>query len=205
VGTSNEKMKATLNYLRKNVPTAWRGHEDFAIWLVKELKPKVIVELGTEFGFSTFVFAAPKIGTVYGIDWFKGDEFTGIPDTKKMFMDFKKEVSKRFGINNIKVIEGRFTDVVKKWNKPIDILHIDGSHRYEDVKEDYKNWSKFVKKDGIILLHDVHVPQDQRFGVGRFFDEIDPPKLKFFHSFGLGVVSKDENIIKKIAKKYKNA
>jgi len=194
-------MKATLNYLRKNVPTAWRGHEDFAVWLVKKLKPTVIVDLGTEFGFSTFVFAAPKIGTVYGIDWFKGDEFAGAPGTKEKFMNTLKEIEKRFGIYNVEVIEGRFSDIAKKWKLPIDILHIDGSHRYKDVKEDFENWSKFVKKDGVILLHDVYVPQDPRFGVEKLYKEIDPPKLRFFHSFGLGVISKDKKLIKKIAKK----
>ena len=203
MGKSND-VEDILEYLRKTIATAWRGHEDFVVWLVKELKPKVIVELGTELGFSTFVLAAPKIGTVYGIDSFKGDEFTRVSGTKKGFMKSLKEVKKRFGINNVKVIEGRFSDIVKKWKLPIDILHIDGSHRYKDVKEDFENWSKFVKEDGVILMHDVYVPSDKRFGVEKFYKEIDPPKLRFFHSHGLGVVSKDEKLIKKIAKKSTN-
>jgi predicted O-methyltransferase YrrM len=47
------------------------GHEDFAVRLVEHLKPKVVVDLGVDYGFSTFAFALPNIGTVYGIDWFQ--------------------------------------------------------------------------------------------------------------------------------------
>jgi len=57
----------------------------------------------------------------------------------------------------------------------------------------------------VILMHDVNVLHDPRFGVEKFYNEIDPPKLRFLNSFGLGVISKDENLIKKIAKKWRYA
>lgn len=37
----------------------------------------------------------------------------------------------------------------------IDILHIDGSHFYEDVKHDYETWKIKVKANGIIMFHDI--------------------------------------------------
>ena len=37
----------------------------------------------------------------------------------------------------------------------IDLLHIDGSHKYEDIKRDVKDWFPRVIKGGIILLHDT--------------------------------------------------
>lgn len=60
-----------LKYLRSCIKSAWKGHELFAVWLVKKLKPLVIVDLGIDYGFSTFVFVIPGIGKVYGIDHFK--------------------------------------------------------------------------------------------------------------------------------------
>jgi len=217
-----------LNVLRGNIPSAWLGHEDFAVWLVKEMKPKVIVELGVELGFSTFALASPKIGKVpkvivelgvelgfstfalaspkigkvYGVDWFKGDIFTKVPDTKRFFLAALDILKDKFNLNNIELIEGGFSKVAKTWKLPIDILHIDGSHRYKDVKRDFNAWSGFVKENGVILFHDINVPQDKRFGVERFFNEIDLPKFKFYHSFGLGVASRNKSIIRKIEKKY---
>jgi len=187
-----------LDFLKKSVESPWKGHEDFVVWLVKALKPSVIVDLGVELGFSTFVLASPKIGKVYGIDSFKGDSFTTVSNPKKKFMAFSKMLNKRFGIDNIEIIEGEFSEVAKDWKLPIDILHIDGSHLYKDVKRDFRDWSKFVKKDGVILFHDVYVPQEKRFGVEKFFNEINLPKFRFLHSYGLGIVSKNENIIKNI-------
>ena len=53
--------------------SAWKDNTDFAVKLVETFNPKVIVELGVDYGYSSFCFAYPKIGHVYGLDWFKGD------------------------------------------------------------------------------------------------------------------------------------
>ena len=186
-----------LNYLRTEIDSSWKGHEDFAVWLVNELKPSVIVDLGVDFGFSTFVFASPGIGKVYGMDLFQNpyrDAYTQALKHQEILKD-------KFGISNVEIIRGWFSDIVRKWERPIDILHIDGSHNYEDVKRDYEEWSKFVKKNGVILFHDVNAPEYKGFGVRKFFDEIDLPKIMFTHSYGLGVVSQNKDLMKKIKEK----
>ena len=38
---------------------------------------------------------------------------------------------------------------------PIDFLFIDGSHEFKDVDDDIQLWSKYLKLDGIIVLHDT--------------------------------------------------
>ena len=54
-----------------------------------------------------------------------------------------------------------------------------------------------MSEDGVILLHDtcVETINGNEYGVKKFFDELDLPKLTFTHSFGLGVVSKNQNLI----------
>ena len=140
----------------------------------------------------------PRIGKVYGIDSFEGDQFTG--NTHGSY-EFVIEKQKRLLMeDNLNFIKGDFNEVSKKWNKKIDILHIDGSHHYEDVKNDYETWSKFLSEDGIILLHDTCIEElnGNHYGVKKFFEEIELPKVTFTHSFGLGVISKNEEIIQKI-------
>jgi predicted O-methyltransferase YrrM len=178
---------------RPLIVTAWRGHEIFATWLVKEIQPKVIVELGVDKGYSSFTFALPGIGTVYGVDSFEGDPEAGLRNT------YPEVIAKRdeLGIKNLELVKGYFSDVAKTWTEPIDILHIDGRHRYEDVKEDFEIWSKFVRPGGVILLHDTVVEKDN-YEVKRFFAEINMPKTNFVRSNGLGVVSTDPKIIAKI-------
>jgi hypothetical protein len=161
----------------------------------------VTVDLGVDWGFSTFCFALPRIGQVYGIDCFTGDDFTGKRDISiyEMILDKQEKLHLK---DNLTFIKGYFDDVAKTWDKKIDILHIDGDHKYESIKNDYETWSKFLSENGVILLHDTCVEEinDKEYGVKKFFEEIDLPKVNFTHTFGLGVISKNKELIDYIEK-----
>jgi predicted O-methyltransferase YrrM len=191
--------KLFLSNLDDIPSTCWNGHRRFAEWLVSYLKPEVTVDLGVDWGYSTFCFAMPRIGHVYGVDSFEGDYYTGKKDDYQFnYVNMKRE--KLFMDQNVTFIKGYFDDVAKDWDKKIDILHIDGDHRYECVKNDFETWSKFLSDDGVILFHDTCVEEfnNKEYGVKKFFDEIDLPKCTFTHTFGLGVVSKNKNLIELI-------
>jgi predicted O-methyltransferase YrrM len=170
--------------------TSWSGHRQFAEKLVRFMNPKVIVDLGVDCGYSTFSFALPRIGKVYGIDTFSGDDFVGKANAYP-FVSMKRE--KLHLQDNIEFIIGDFNEVAKTWDKEIDILHIDGSHHYEDVKRDFETWSEFLSDNGVILLHDTCIENlnGNEYGVKKFFDELDMPKFTFTHCYGLGVVTKN--------------
>jgi hypothetical protein len=74
----------------------------------------------------------------------------------------------------------------------IDLLHIDGLHTYTAVKHDFDTWFPKVKKDGIILLHDIFISRDD-FGVYKFWEELksEYKTIEFYQSYGLGVLFKD--------------
>lgn len=191
------QINNALKFIKEHIKSPWAGHIDFAVWLVKKMNPSIIVDLG--YGCSTFAFASLKIGKVYGIDWFLGDSFDGGRRNYDSILNFAEVLEKRFGVYNLEIVKGKFSDIAEIWKIPIDILHIDGSHFYDDVKRDFGEWSKFVKKDGVILFHDVHVPYNSKYeGVKKFFDEIDLPKFMFTHSFGLGVISQNKDLIEEI-------
>jgi hypothetical protein len=196
--------KLFMTNLDDTPATAWLGHRAFAEWLVKELNPNVIVDLGVDYGFSTFSFSIPRIGHVYGIDNFVGDSFVGTDENrlKYNFVTMKRE--KLHLQDNLTLIEGDFNEVAQTWDKKIDILHIDGSHKYEDIKRDFETWSKFVTDNGIILLHDTCIESlnGNDYGVKKFFDELDMPKFTFTHCYGLGVVSKNKDLIETIKKQF---
>ena len=71
-----------------------------------------------------------------------------------------------------------------------DLLLIDGSHTYEDVKKDYEMYSKLVKKGGFILLHDVI---NKNCGVPQFWNELsNENKITLpFGVAGLGIIRKE--------------
>jgi hypothetical protein len=191
-----------LKYLKTILfnPTAWGGHGLFAMKLVEEINPKVVVDLGVDYGFSTFCFGYNKIGNVYGIDWFEGDVHTGHRDNFPIVKKLQQELVISHGINNIEFIKSDFNLESKNWNKKIDILHIDGFHSYEAVKSDYENWIGFCEHDSVVLFHDtVSFPET----VGKFFNEVKGYKLHRINSAGLGILTKSKTVYEKI-NKFKN-
>ena len=179
-----------MKYDIEQISSAWKGHRKFAEWLVEQVKPTTIVDLGVDYGYSLFCLANPAIGTVYGIDSFEGDAHAGQRNT----YDSVTHVITENEYTNIKLIKGYFSDVAESWSVPIDILHIDGLHTREAVTVDYNTWSKFLTENGVIIMHDTEAFK----GVKNFFNSIDLPKMNFTHSAGLGVVSKNAELIKLI-------
>jgi predicted O-methyltransferase YrrM len=57
----------------------------------------------------------------------------------------------------------------------IDYLHIDGSHKYEDIRADFATYAPLVRPGGIIQLHDVVnvEPKTGRlYGTAKFWREL---------------------------------
>lgn len=183
-----------LNILSNNYyNSAWKGHFEFATWLTKKIKPDVIVELGVDYAHSTFSFAGAKIGHIYGIDSFEGDVHAGIKNTFDIVTCFnEKLISEKLINNNITFIKGYFNEVVKTFDKQIDILHIDGLHTYAAVKDDYESWVNKTHSNSIVLFHDVTSYPES---VGKLFSEIQTPKFYFSHSAGLGVLCSNEQLL----------
>lgn len=165
-----------------HILTAWRGHEQFVWWLCKVKKPLITVDLGVDEGFSLVELARYNPGVVFGIDHFRGDDFTGAKNVEEI----ARENARCSGCN-IQILNMTFeaaAEVVAA--ESVDILHIDGSHRYEDVKRDFETWLPKMRPGGVVLLHDTEsFPND----VGRFYHELPYQKFKFTHSSGLGVVA----------------
>jgi predicted GH43/DUF377 family glycosyl hydrolase len=193
-------LKIENDWIR-DIKSAWVGHRGFAEWLVGQFKDPKIVELGVDYGFSTFVFANSLKGTngkIYGIDLFEGDVHAGSRNT---YLSVKNNI-RLHDLKNIEIIVGDFADVSQSWNEPLDILHVDGLHTYDAVKSDFTNWSRHVKDDGIILFHDICVSE---FGVKDFFKELaDEYKLFFTHWYGLGIFTKNRVLYDTIRATFSN-
>lgn len=60
--------------------------------------------------------------------------------------------------NDITIIPDTSENVLKRWDgRPIDMIHIDGSHRYEDVKIDCQ-WLQYIRHGGIAVFDDWFDP-----------------------------------------------
>lgn len=178
----------------------WIGHIPFAFELIGRLRPKVVVELGTYSGSSFAAFcqaleAAGIDGRCYGIDLWEGDIHMGKFDDS-LFREISDYVATRHP-RTAELVRQDFNEAVQRFaDGSIDLLHIDGTHTYEAVSNDFHTWLPKVSRRGVVLFHDVNVnventgPASERFGVRRFFDETKAryPHLEFSHCWGLGAL-----------------
>jgi predicted O-methyltransferase YrrM len=178
-----------------SIESTWKGHQQFALWLIQHLKPKTTVDLGFDRGLSTIAFGHQNRGQVFGIDWF--DESNYI--TKCFALDAAyRNISDALRFHyakNIHLIVGPFKEIARTWRRKIDLLHIDWSHSYVLTKQHYENWSRYLNTDGVVLIHDVVAYPNE---TGRFFDELPMHKFLFPHAQGLGVASTNEALIAEI-------
>ncbi|MGG1368247.1 class I SAM-dependent methyltransferase [Priestia megaterium] len=173
--------------------SAWGGHRNFAYDLVRFMKPKLIVELGTQHGVSFFSFCQAikdegLLTSCCAIDTWQGDAHTGLYG--KDVFNIVKKITDEYYKDIATLVPNTFDEALGLYqDQTIDILHIDGYHTFEAVSHDYETWLPKVKKNGIVLFHDIEV-KSQDFGVYKLWDILKRqyPTLEFKHSYGLGVL-----------------
>ena len=177
-------------------PSSWWQHVPMAHLLIETLKPKIVVELGSHYGVSFFSFceAAKRYSPetyVYAIDTWGGDIQAGyygdeVYDIVKVHRDANYR-------QNSELIRCMFDDAVHLFdNKSIDLLHIDGLHTYDAVKNDFEVWKPKLKDGGTILFHDWNV-RKEGFGVGRLWEQVKVDTrfkcLEVQYGYGLGIAT----------------
>ncbi len=176
------------------VQTAWAGHAPFASWLMGAITPSTVVELGTHNGFSFFVMAetarrlelTPKL---YAIDTWAGDDHAGFY-SEAVYESVRKICIEEYPATTT-MLRSLFSEAVDSFGDgSIDLLHIDGRHGYDDVKEDYELYRPKLSDRAVVIFHDT-TEKKEGFGVYRFWDELSAtaPSFTFHHSHGLGVLA----------------
>jgi hypothetical protein len=168
---------------------SWCMHLPFAYDLMRELAPKVFVELGVKQGESYFAFcqsaAENKVNVCcYGIDSWRGDIQTGNldPEIEHEVAEYNWRYS---SFSQLKVM--LFSEAIGDFaDGSIDLLHIDGTHTYNEVKNDFESWLPKLSPNGVILFHDV-VVRDGGFGVWKVWEEIIGERNSFLFEFGHGL------------------
>lgn len=116
----------------------------------------VIVEIGSYKGRSTCCFAYGCVGTkkrVYAIDIFERNDADS--SERDFFSEFENNLERCGLTEYVTPLVGKSREVTRTWDKPIDLLFIDGSHVYEDVVADFHSLFPWVVSGGIVAVHDV--------------------------------------------------
>jgi predicted O-methyltransferase YrrM len=171
----------------------WAGHRDFAYDLVSFVKPAILVELGVHQGCSFFAFcqAVKEHGLptrVVGIDTWTGDPHAGFY-SEDVFEQVQQCKSRDFADERFVLQRSTFQSALGGFKDgTLDLIHMDGLHTYEAVREDYQTWLPKLAPHGIMLFHDV--APTCGYESARFWLELkqEYPHFEFLHSWGLGVL-----------------
>lgn len=177
-----------------NQNSAWFGHLPFSAWLIAELRPAILVELGVHWGHSYFSFckAIRETGSTtksYGVDTWQGDEHAGFYNDDVFGHAYRHNDATYADFSRL--LRMSFDDAVEYFSdESVELLHIDGLHTYEAVRHDFETWLPKLADGAVVIFHDINV-RERGFGVWRFWEEIKatyPAHFEFVHSHGLGVV-----------------
>lgn len=144
-------------------------------------KPKIILEIG--------VYQCGLSNVLYEV--FQPEILIGIDDTNEPFKH------KHCGILLCPMDSGssetynRLVDVLD--GRKIDLLIIDGDHRFNGVKKDFELYKSLINVNSCIMFHDICVSNDnpsfcevQKYWKEEIRDNYDC--LEFMHSVGTGLV-----------------
>ncbi len=160
-------------------PTDIHEHLQTLHVLTIELNLKNILELGTRTGESTIalLLAAKKLrGRVTSVDINPCDEA-------------KEKIKKLDLEQHWNFIQE--DDLKLNWDKQIDHLFIDTSHTYDQTISELKKFEPFVRKGGLISLHDIVSSPPVLRAINDFISKRNDIRFyKFFHNNGMAVLRK---------------
>ena len=154
--------------MSRRIPGWTRGSEAAALALASHALPSncVIIEIGSFLGCSTVLLAGARklagSGRVISIDPFdgSGDQFSmqiyqNITSTLELPLRlcFERNIQVAGVANWVEVYQQQAHEVAARWTTPIDLLFLDGDQSYPAVTRAYHSWIPYLKKGGLIALH----------------------------------------------------
>jgi len=118
---------------------------------------KTLLELGVRSGVSTRAFLLGcKVtgGHLWSVD---------ISEIRVPNIHFGDD----WGLSEFWTFTQHMNDLDYEWDKPLDLLFIDTSHTYEQTLAELNKFTPYVKRNGIVLLHDSLLDGVEGWGVLR--------------------------------------
>ncbi len=149
--------------LARDVP-GYIGEREFgALALLAACAPGagVIVEIGSFKGKSTVALASVAahygLGPVVSIDPHNAPSLTDpiLEGQSSSYHDFLATLRTAGLERHVEVHRASSRDVAKGWNRPIQLLWIDGDHTYVGAKEDFDLFSPHLAEHAIVAFHDT--------------------------------------------------
>ncbi len=161
---------------------------------VSELKPKVVLEIGTARGGTLFAWTQLASDLVVSCD------LNG-PGYKTEFYKKLPPPGSKCKVINLQGDSHRpeFKELVRKAlnNQKVDFLFIDGDHTEKGVEQDFNDYIEFVRPGGLVAFHDIvenqPFPTNQVYYFWSRLKKLHPSSKEYIDNpkqcgFGIGTI-----------------
>ena len=169
--------------------------------LARSIKPKVCVEIGSARGKSAcavgLALRRNGVGKLYAIDPHSPTDWND-SDSTDSFAVISAHLARAGVTDFVEIVRQTSAEAAKSWDRPIDLIFIDGDHSYEGVKADWELFIPHISEFGVVVFHDTlwDLRPDPKWsradmGVPRFVDELRVagyPVLTIDQNFGVSLV-----------------
>lgn len=138
--------------------------------LVNERQCKTVIEIGTAYGGNAFhLLSNTSIEKLICIDPYA--YYPAMPgficqNEYDILYEYAKERLGQF--KNVELLRLTSKEAFKILD-PVDLVFLDGSHDYEDVKWEIENYSKLVKPGGVLAGHDYDIFEGVNKAVNEYY------------------------------------
>ena len=186
IGELWKEMRLALMRMRAAQIESGIGNAGHVLYgLVRSMRPDVCVEIGSSRGKSACYIAMAlkenRRGRLYAIDPHRPNDWAESPYGKDLDTaeSFRTNISKLGLSEQVIMIRSTSEEAARDWQRPIDLIFIDGDHSYTGVKRDWELFAPHVRPFGIVVFHDTmwELPPWREYfradmGVPRLVDEL---------------------------------
>lgn len=145
--------------------------------IVKDLKPKVILEIGTATGGTLYFWTKLALpdATIISLDLPGGPFGGGYLSARQQLMESFASPDQKLELIKANSQSAATKKMIMEIlaGRKLDFLFIDGDHSYLGVKNDWETYSPLVRPQGIVALHDILPnPHEPSSKVNKFWQEL---------------------------------
>jgi hypothetical protein len=170
------------------VSSTWQEHASFAFWLIERLRPRVLLELGTQAGFSYCCFcqAVDRLDLdtkAFAVDGWR-ERFASDPAPLIRLEDHHTRYE-----SFSTLVDAPFDQAASQFDDgSIDLLHLHNAAACAAFRGNVATWSAKLSDRAILLVHGANLLHDGPV-IREFWSELKAkyPAFEFSHGHGLGI------------------